>query len=163
MAFRVLRGLAPPYLSQMVRVTPTWSSLTPIIVDTTTSCSAFQSVYCRTALVSCCSIRSLELLAIGHCCVIALFTHFSSAAQDIVFFVIFLPTFYGDIFVFTVHALVDSEIVLLFEPRSKSRLTDRVSHASFSSSVKNLRSSCVDDGSRLIAYTEQIRRAGRGE
>jgi len=63
---------------------PTWSSPTPIIVDTTTPCSAFPSVYCWTALVSCRSIRSLELLAVGHS-VIAIFAHFPSTAQDISF------------------------------------------------------------------------------
>jgi len=78
MPFRVLRGLAhgllytpclaPPYLSQLVRVADLPGRRRLHV-------PAFPSVYCRTALVSCCSIRSLELLGTGHSFV-ALFTHF---------------------------------------------------------------------------------------
>jgi len=61
--------------------------------------------YCRTSLVSCNSIRSLELLAIGHS-VIPLFTCSPSTAQDI--FRKSSPIFCCAIFVLTVHVLVDS-------------------------------------------------------
>jgi len=45
---------------------PAWASPTSFIVVTTTASSAIPSAYCRISLISCSSIRLLELLDIGH-------------------------------------------------------------------------------------------------
>jgi len=85
-AFHVLHGLAPPYLSQLVHVTdlPGRRRLRSSSTQLLHIPPFRQSTVGLTALVSCCSIRSLELLATGHS-VTALFTHFPSTAQDISF------------------------------------------------------------------------------
>jgi len=56
---------------------PTWSSPTSLIFQPFTPCSVIPSIHRWTALVSCCSIHSLELSYTGHP-VITLFDCFSS-------------------------------------------------------------------------------------
>ena len=104
MAYRVLHGLAPanPYCR------PTCSSPTSVIFHPFTPCSVIPSIHRWTALVSCCSIRSLELSATGHPVTHhPLWLFFVNALKHFYFVNRFL-TFYCS---FTVHAFVVSVIV----------------------------------------------------
>jgi len=88
---------------------PTWSSPTSVIVYPFTPCSVVPSIHRWTALVSCCSIRSLELSTTGHP-VITLFDCFFVNGLKHFYFVNRFLTFYCS---FTVHAFVVSVIVFI--------------------------------------------------
>jgi len=66
MAFRVLHGLAPPYLNDLVRVArrPAWMSPTSLVIITSTACSIIPAHNRWSTHISSRCITPLQLAAI---------------------------------------------------------------------------------------------------